>query len=61
MNKTQIAGYQVQQTINSAGTWEKKVVTIPGDTSCFDFWHMKMEHFVLILFIVQLVLMPLEL
>ena len=27
------AGYQVQQTISSAGTWEKKVVTIPGDTS----------------------------
>ena len=27
------AGYQTQQTINSANTWEKKVVTIPGDTS----------------------------
>ena len=27
------AGYQVQQTINSAGQWEKKVVTIPGDTT----------------------------
>ena len=27
------AGYQVQQTINSAGTWEKKVVTVPGDTT----------------------------
>jgi len=26
-------GYQVQQTISSAGTWEKKVVTIPGDTT----------------------------
>ena len=26
-------GYQVQQTINSAGQWEKKVVTIPGDTT----------------------------
>ena len=27
------AGYQTQQTINTAGQWEKKVVTIPGDTS----------------------------
>ena len=27
------AGYQTQQTINSANTWEKKVVTIPGDTT----------------------------
>ena len=27
------AGYQTQQTINSAGQWEKKVVTIPGDTT----------------------------
>jgi len=27
------AGYQVQQTISSAGTWEKKTVTITGDTS----------------------------
>ena len=27
------AGYQVQQTINSAGQWEKKVVTIAGDTT----------------------------
>ena len=27
------AGYQTQQTINSANTWEKKVVTIPGDTN----------------------------
>ena len=27
------AGYQTQQTISSSGTWEKKVVTIPGDTS----------------------------
>ena len=27
------AGYQTQQTINSAGQWEKKVVTIPGDTN----------------------------
>ena len=26
-------GYQTQQTINSANTWEKKVVTIPGDTT----------------------------
>ena len=26
-------GYQVQQTINAADTWEKKVVTITGDTS----------------------------
>ena len=26
-------GYQTQQTISSAGTWEKKVVTIPGDTT----------------------------
>ncbi|MDC0006155.1 hypothetical protein OAE42_05555 [Gammaproteobacteria bacterium] len=26
-------GYQVKQTINSAGTWEKKIVTIPGDTA----------------------------
>ena len=25
-------GYQVQQTINAADTWEKKVVTITGDT-----------------------------
>ena len=27
------AGYQTQQTINNAGQWEKKVVTIPGDTN----------------------------
>ena len=27
------AGYQTQQTISSADTWEKKVVTIPGDTN----------------------------
>ena len=26
-------GYQTQQTISSANTWEKKVVTIPGDTT----------------------------
>jgi len=26
-------GYQVKQTINSADTWEKKIVTIPGDTA----------------------------
>ena len=26
-------GYQVQQTISSAGQWEKKVVTIAGDTT----------------------------
>ena len=26
-------GYQTQQTINSPNTWEKKVVTIPGDTT----------------------------
>ena len=26
-------GYQTLQTINSANTWEKKVVTIPGDTT----------------------------
>ena len=24
-------GYQVKQTINNVGTWEKKIVTIPGD------------------------------
>ncbi len=27
------AGYQTQQTINRANTWEKKIVTIPGDTT----------------------------
>ena len=26
-------GYQTQQTINTAGQWEKKIVTIPGDTT----------------------------
>ena len=32
------AGYQVQQTISSAGTWEKKVVTIPGDIDLLKFF-----------------------
>ena len=27
------AGYQTKQTIHKSGTWEKKVVTIPGDTT----------------------------
>ena len=27
------AGYQTKQTIHQADTWEKKVVTIPGDTT----------------------------
>ena len=27
------AGYQTQQTIHTAGQWEKKIVTIPGDTT----------------------------
>ena len=27
------AGYQTKQTIHNADTWEKKIVTIPGDTS----------------------------
>jgi hypothetical protein len=26
-------GYQVKQSINSADTWEKKIITIPGDTA----------------------------
>ena len=26
-------GYQTKQTIHKSGTWEKKVVTIPGDTT----------------------------
>ena len=26
-------GYQVKQTINNVDTWEKKIVTIPGDTA----------------------------
>ena len=26
-------GYQTQQTIHTAGQWEKKIVTIPGDTT----------------------------
>ncbi len=27
------AGYQTKQTIHTAGQWEKKIVTIPGDTT----------------------------
>lgn len=27
------AGYQTKQTIHNAGQWEKKIVTIPGDTT----------------------------
>ena len=35
-------GYQTQQTINSPNTWEKKVVTVPGDTTkAFTFTNVK--------------------
>ena len=48
-------GYQTLQTINSANTWEKKVVTIPGDTTkaftwtsakamCFDIMYLSLIH-----------------
>ena len=53
------AGYQTQQTINSANTWEKKVVTILV-THLKHLLGLLQKQCVLTLCIVRLVLMPLE-